>query len=273
MQLLSVIASIHWNVEPEIFSLGPLSVRWYGLCWVVAFALGIFITTKMFKKDGVNPEWVDSAFMYVFIGTVLGARLGHVFFYNWSYYSENLLEIPMIWKGGLASHGAAIGIVISLWLYSKYVTKRSIVWMFDRVVIPVAIGGAFVRLGNFFNHEIYGYPTDLSWGVVFKYGEDALARHPSQIYEALSYLIIFCILLFMFFKTDAKKRSGLIFGVFLILLFAARFFIEFIKENQETFEDSMSLNMGQWLSVPFIVAGIGFIVWSLMGQKKTGNQK
>ena len=262
MQVLTILASINWNVHPDLFHLGPLTVRWYGLCWVIAFALGIYITTKMFKKDGVDEKWVDSVFIYVFIGTVLGARLGHVFFYNWSYYSQHLSEIPMIWKGGLASHGAAIGIIISLWLFSKYVTKKSIVWIFDRIVIPVAIGGAFVRLGNFFNHEIYGTPTNLFWGVVFKYGEDSVARHPTQIYEALAYTLLFFVLLYMFFKTKARERMGLIFGVFLIGLFVARFLIEFIKENQEPFEDAMTLNMGQWLSVPFILGGIGFIIWS-----------
>lgn len=264
MQILNIVAAFVWNTDPDLLHLGPLTVRWYGLCWVMAFGLGIFIITKMFKTDGVKPEWVDSVFIYVFVGTVIGARLGHVFFYNWSYYSQNLWEIPMIWKGGLASHGGAIGIVIALWLFSKRVSKKSILWVLDRVVVPTALGGAFIRLGNFFNHEIYGHPTDLPWGVVFKYGEDSLARHPTQIYEALFCVLIFVVLMYLFFKTDVRQKTGLIFGIFLVMLFTSRFLIEFVKENQESFEDAMALNMGQWLSIPFVLAGIGLIVWSYL---------
>ncbi len=268
MHFINTIASINWNAGPDLFSLGPLTVRWYGLCWVMAFALGIYIITKIFQSDGVKREWVDSVFIYVFAGAVIGARLGHVFFYNWSYYSENLVEIPMIWKGGLASHGGAIGIIIALWLFSKKVTKKSILWVLDRVVIPTALGGAFIRLGNFFNHEIYGIPTDVSWGVVFKYGEDALARHPTQIYEALICIIIFVVLLFMFWKTGARQKPGLLLGTFLALLFAGRFLVEFIKENQEPFEANMTFNMGQWLSIPFVVVGIILIVISMTRKVK-----
>ncbi|MEA3445901.1 MAG: prolipoprotein diacylglyceryl transferase, partial [Bacteroidota bacterium] len=168
---------------------------------------------------------------------------------------------------GLASHGGAIGIVVALWLFSKYVSKKSIIWILDRVVIPTALGGAFIRLGNFFNHEIYGIPTDLSWGVIFRYGEDALARHPTQIYEALTYLVLFIVLIFLFFKTEARQKTGLIFGIFLIILFSGRFFIEFIKENQEIFEDDMMLNMGQWLSIPFVIFGIGLIIYNMIPKK------
>ena len=267
---MSVLLFFTWDVDPELFSLGPLTVRWYGLFWVLAFVLGIYLLQRIFKKDNIKPEWVDSVFMYVFIGTVIGARLGHVFFYGWSYYSHHLIDIFKIWEGGLASHGASIGILISLWLFSKYVSKKSMLWILDRVIIPVAIGGAFVRLGNFFNSEIVGIPTDLPFGVVFS-RLDGIPRHPTQLYEALSYTILFAVLTYLFFKTEMRKKEGLLFGIFLVLLFSARFFIEFVKENQEAFEKGMSLNMGQWLSIPFILAGFYFIFFYKKRDSKKAN--
>ncbi len=264
---MSTLLTFSWSAEPDIFSLGPLTVRWYGLLWVLAFALGIFILQRLFKKDNVKPEWVDSVFMYVFIGTVIGARLGHVFFYGWEYYSKNLIDIFKIWEGGLASHGASVGILVSIWLFSKFVSKKSMIWALDRIVIPVAIGGAFVRMGNFINSEIIGMPTDLSIGVIFTH-IDNIPRHPAQIYEALSYTLLFVLLLFLFFRTDIRKKEGYIFGIFLIILFASRFFIEFVKENQEAFESGMVLNMGQWLSIPFILAGVFFTSRAYLNKKQ-----
>ena len=259
---MNTLLSIVWDANPELVSLGPLSIRWYGLFWVAAFASGIFIIQKIFQKDNAPKEWVDSVFIYVFIGTVIGARLGHVFFYGWEYYSKHLIDIFKIWEGGLASHGGAIGIITALWLFSKYVSKKSILWILDRVVVPTALGGAFIRIGNFFNHEIIGSPTDLSWGVIFT-RIDNIPRHPSQIYEALVCLVLFAILLYMVFKTDARKKQGLLLGVFLVILFTSRFFIEMLKENQEAFENDMVLNMGQWLSIPFVVLGIILIIRAL----------
>lgn len=256
--MIHTIASITWDVNPEIFRIGSIAVRWYGLAWVLSFILGIFLTKKLFLKDKVNPDLVDSAFMYVFIGTVLGARLGHVFFYGWGYYSQHPLEILKIWEGGLASHGAAIGIIISVWLYSKYVLKKPVLWMLDRVVIAVALAGGFIRLGNLMNSEIVGSPTELPWGFIFTALNDNIARHPSQLYEALFCFVLFALLLKLFYQSEMRLSQGKLFGLFLILLFAFRFIVEFLKENQEAFENELTFNMGQILSIPLVLAGFYF---------------
>ncbi len=271
-----VLDFITWGVKPEIFhfgpfgSLGPFSVRYYGLFFAIAFLLGYQLMEKMFKWEKIPLPWLEKLFMYVILATVIGARLGHVFFYGWDYYSQNLGEIIKVWHGGLASHGGALGIVIAILIYSKKVSKKSPLWTLDRLVIPTALAAFFIRMGNLMNHEIYGHPTDLPWA--FKFVENihewmagaqpiySAPSHPTQIYEALSYLVLFGIIMWMYWKTDAKDRTGLIFGVFLIGTFFARFLIEFVKENQEAFENDMFLNMGQLLSIPFVLAGIYFVV-------------
>lgn len=265
--------AITWNVDPEIFSIGQLSIRWYGLLFASAFLSGYIVFSRYLTADRITSEMLDQLLIYIAVGTVLGARLGHCFFYEPEYFLKNPLEILKIWKGGLASHGAAIGILLSLWLYiRKY--KLSFLWMIDRIVIVVALGGAFIRLGNLFNSEIYGMPTDLPWG--FEFVRDRLydantgeilptvARHPTQLYEALSYMLIFAILLTFFRKRHLKVRDGFIFGVFMILLFSARFLIEFVKNDQVAFEAGMQFNMGQLLSLPFILAGVLMILWTKM---------
>lgn len=256
--MIQSISAIVWDVNPEIFRIGSLAVRWYGLAWVLSFVLGIYLTKRLFKYDKVNPELVDSAFMYVFIGTVIGARLGHTLFYGWEYYSQHPLDILKIWEGGLASHGAAIGIIASIWLYSKYVLKKHMLWMLDRTVIVVALAGGLIRLGNLMNSEIVGSPTDLPWGFVFTALGDGISRHPSQIYEALFYFALFILFWQLFFKTEIRLSQGKIFGLFMILLFGFRIMVEFFKENQEAFENGMALNMGQILSIPMVLAGIYF---------------
>lgn len=258
-----LLNSINWNVDPEIFSLGPLSVRYYGLFFAMGFMLGFYIIERMFKSEQIQQEWLDKLFMYVVIATIVGARLGHVIFYGWDYYSQNLGDIIKVWEGGLASHGGAIGILIALYFYSKKVTKKSMIWTLDRLVVPVALAAVFIRLGNLMNSEIYGHATDLPWGFVFERRGEAVAKHPTQLYEAFAYLITFVVTFFTYWKTKAKEKQGLIFGIFLIGIFASRFFIEFVKENQETWEEGMALNMGQWLSVPFVVAGIYYIYKAL----------
>lgn len=260
---------ITWTVKPEIFSLGPISVRYYGLFFAIGFMLSYNLMEKMFKWEKIPLPWLEKLFIYVVVATVLGARLGHVFFYGWDYYSQHLGEILMVWKGGLASHGGAIGIVIAIMIYSKKVSKKSPLWALDRVVVPTAMTAFFIRMGNLMNSEIYGHATDLPWGFRFvdnfyewlNGAEPILTQpsHPTQIYEALTYLALFGLLLWMYWKTDAKDRTGLIFGVFLIGTFLSRFFIEFVKQNQESFEADMALNMGQWLSIPFVLAGAYFI--------------
>lgn len=214
----------------------------------------------MLKSENVNPKWLDSLFFYLIVATVIGARLGHVFFYGWEYYSSHPEEIFMIWKGGLASHGGAIGIILAMYIHSRVVTRRSILWTLDRVAVPTALAGAFIRLGNLMNSEIYGIQTSLPWGFIFERNGETLPKHPTQIYEAISYLIAFALLMYLFWRTKSKDKPGMLMGAFFILIFVPRLLIEFIKEDQEAFEAAMTLNMGQWLSIPFILAGI-FFVW------------
>jgi phosphatidylglycerol:prolipoprotein diacylglycerol transferase len=262
---------ITWNVDPEIFSIGSLSIRWYGLLFATAFLAGYIVFTRFLATERLTSDMLDQLLIYIAVGTVIGARLGHCFFYEPEYFLKNPLEILKIWKGGLASHGAAIGILLALWLYvRKY--KLSFLWMIDRIVIVVALGGAFIRLGNLFNSEIYGGPTNLPWGIRFvrdklydpNTGEllPTVACHPTQLYEAFCYLLIFAFLFTFYRKRYMKTRDGFIFGVFMILLFTARFLIEFVKNDQVAFEAGMTLNMGQWLSLPFIVAGVLMILWT-----------
>ncbi len=255
---------ITWSPDPEIFSLGPLSVRYYGLFFALGFLLGYYLLERMFKREGIPEAWLDKIFIYVVVATIVGARLGHVFFYGWDYYSSHPGEILAVWHGGLASHGGAIGIVIAIIIFSKRVSKKSPIWALDRLVVTVALAGAFIRLGNLMNSEIVGQVTDLPWGFRFLRASGVanpeLPRHPTQLYEAICYLITFGVLMHLYWRTDARQRQGLIFGVFLIGIFASRFFIEFIKENQEAFEEGMALNMGQLLSIPFVIWGIWLVV-------------
>lgn len=257
--MINFLNFIHWNVNPEIFSLGPLSIRWYGLLFASGFLIGYYIAERMLKSEKVNEKWIDSLFFYLIIATVVGARLGHVLFYGWDYYFHNPKEIIMIWHGGLASHGGAIGILVAMYIHSRLVTKRPVLWTLDRIVVPIALTAAFIRLGNLMNSEIYGIETSLPWGIIFERNGEIVAKHPTQIYEALSYFVIFSFLLFLFWKTKSKDKTGLLTGTFFILMFSARFLIEFIKEDQEAFEATMQLNMGQWLSIPFILVGIFFV--------------
>jgi len=266
-----ILNYITWDVDPEIFSIGELSIRWYGLMFAMAFLSGYLVFTKALKIKRLDAEMLDQLLIYVAVGTIIGARLGHCLFYEPAYYLANPVEILKIWEGGLASHGAAIGIVLALWLYIRK-HKLSFLWLMDRIVIVVPLGGAFIRTGNLFNSEIYGRATDVPWAFLFVRDRVLdpntgavianVPSHPTQIYEALSYLFIFVVLFLYYRKNHDRIRDGLIFGVFLILLFAARFFIEFIKRDQVSFESGMLLNMGQWLSLPFIVIGIALIIYT-----------
>lgn len=268
---------ITWTVKPEIFFLGNMEIRWYGLFFAIAFYMGLVMMTRMFKAEKVKEEWVDKLFIYIMLAVVLGARLGHVFFYAWDYYQHHLLDIFKIWEGGLASHGGAFGILIAVWIYSKKVTKRNMLWTLDRLVIPVAFAAILIRLGNLTNHEIYGHATDLPWAFRFvsnvqgwQHGAEPIftaASHPTQIYESLSYLLTFLTVGGLYLKSKtAKDRQGLLLGVFFIGTFLSRFLIEFIKEDQEAFEAGMMLNMGQWLSVPFVLAGFYLIARAINKQ-------
>lgn len=261
--MINFLNFIHWNINPEIFNIGPFSIRWYGLLFASGFLIGYYIGEKMLKSEGVSQKWIDSLFFYLIIATIVGARLGHVFFYGWDYYSQHPGEILKVWHGGLASHGGTLGIMVAMYIYSKKVTKRSMLWVFDRIVVPTALVAAFIRFGNLMNSEIYGVETTLPWGFIFERNGEILAKHPTQLYEALAYLLTFIIVMYMYWRTKAKNKEGLIFGVFFIMIFGSRFLIEFIKEDQEAFEAGMALNMGQWLSVPFVLLGAFLAVRAL----------
>jgi len=257
---------IHWNVNPEIFTIGDWGPRWYGMLFALGFVFGYYIMLKFFKEENIKQEVLDSLTMYIFLGTLIGARLGHCLFYEPSYYLKHPIEILMVWKGGLASHGAAIGILISLYLFIRKF-KKSFLWIMDRsmVVIPLAL--FFIRMGNLMNSEIYGHVTTMPWGFIFERNHETLPKHPTQLYEGLSYLSIFILMYILFTKTNIKKYNGLLFGLSFVLLFTARFIIEFVKENQVLFEEKMIINMGQILSIPFILVGFLMIYLSLTRYK------
>ena len=265
------LIAITWDFDPEIFTIGNHGVRWYGLMIALALLCGYLIFKRYLRGDHLSNDMVDSLLMYITVASIIGARLGHCLFYEPEYFLKNPLEILKIWKGGLASHGWAIGILIALWLYYRKF-KIPFLWLMDRLVIVVALGSAFIRLGNLFNSEIYGLPTDLPWG--FEFVRDRLydgttgerlstvPRHPTQLYEALSYLLIFLVSFIFYRKMHMKVRDGFIFSIFMIALFCARFLIEFVKNDQVAFEAGMNFNMGQLLSLPFIVAGILILIWT-----------
>lgn len=259
---------IYWDIHPEIFKIGSFGLRYYALCWLAAFAISYVLMLKIFKREGKTQEQLDQLSIYIFLGTLIGARLGHCLFYEFDYYKDHIMEIflPFRWDAngnfqltgfaGLASHGAAVGILTSIYLFARK-TKINFMWVADRLVIVVPIAGAFVRLGNFFNSEMIGPPTDLPWGVVFK-NIDNIPRHPGQLYEALAYVIIFIVMWYLYNKKSILK-SGYLFGIFLVLLFGARFVLEYFKIDQEDFEKNMLFNMGQILSIPFILVGFYLI--------------
>lgn len=363
LQCVSMLDFIIWNLRPEIWPDGPLPLRWYGLFFAASFAFGQFIISYIFKRDGKPVQDVDYLTYYMIAGTVLGARLGHCLFYQPDYYLSNPLEILKIWEGGLASHGATVGILFSLWLYSRKRPDQSWLWILDRIVIVVALGGFFIRMGNLMNSEIVGKPSGLPWSVVFvqpfesslrdyveqQAGKDALAhlsaeknqgenqlvlrmefkqglmdslqahvlvnqiipgiiarsngdephlkvpanprlrytpngqngnsvvetdlegipRHPAMVYEALSTLFLF-VLLFSLWKSKPDLPEGRLFGIFVVILFSLRFFYEFLKENQVAFEEGLVLNMGQFLSIPLVIAGI--IILFLPGRKSSAKK-
>ncbi len=260
---------IHWNINPEIFRIGGFGIRYYSLMFGMAFLFGYLILSKIYKRENVSIHLLDKLTIFIVLGTLIGARLGQVFFYEFDYYKHHLLEIVLPfsinqgnfeWTGyqGLASHGGAIGILIALeWYCKKY--KQSFLWVIDRLVVVVALSGFFIRIGNLFNSEIIGKPTNLPWAFIFE-KVDFIPRHPSQLYEAIAYLLIFFVLWKLYQTKGLQLKKGFLFGLFLVLVFAARFFIEFTKENQEAFENALPINMGQILSLPFIIVGVYFLL-------------
>ncbi len=273
--------SIVW--DPSIgIDLGFFTIRWYSLMFVAAFLLGLRLMKKMYIEDKIAPEKLDTLFIYTFVAMLVGMRLGEVFFYSWDYYQNNLLEIILPFKKaagesalfglldgwrftgftGFASHGATLGIIIAMYFYSKKHLKKPLLFILDRMAIVSAIGAAFVRLGNFFNSEIYGKETGSSFGVIFEAAGEKVARHPTQLYEAFSYLILFFILWRFYWKTDKKQQLGFLFGVFMIGLWSLRLIIEFFKEAQKVGREDWvfnSLNTGQVLSIPLILIGFWLV--------------
>lgn len=294
--------TIVWNPSEGI-DLGFFMIRYYSLMFVIAFGLGWYIMKHIFVREGETIEKLDSLFIWTVLATLAGARLGHVFFYDWEYFRNNLLEIFLPVKfepnfhftgfQGLASHGAAIGIILAMYFYSKNILQKPQLWILDRIVIPVASGAIFVRMGNFFNSEIIGKETTSSFGIKFirdyfsprdavnatqiadsneaykaiatdpKFAtllEQVPAKHPTQLYEAFCYIFVFAILFFLYWKTEARKKSGYLFGLFLVLLFSVRIVVESVKESQGGFESALGLlSTGQWLSIPFILTGFYFV--------------
>ncbi len=293
---------ITWNVDPVLVHLGPLQIRWYGLLWALGFLIGYYIMQRIYRKEKMTEDSLYSLLMYMLVSTIIGARLGHCLFYQPDEYLAHPLEILKIWEGGLASHGGAIGILIGLWLYVRHYNKSkktkdekqriTYIWILDRIVVAVCLVGALIRCGNVMNHEIYGTPTSLPWGFVFLRGAEQfcgtfdnytacfawdapcppskwLPCHPTGLYEAFFCLVAMAILLWMYFKRDlGNKQPGLMFGTFLIIIFGSRICIEFLKNVQVDFERNMTFDMGQWLSIPFVIVGIVMIVWSFTNRKK-----
>ena len=294
---------INWNPSDTLINLGPIPIKYYSLMFVVAFLGGLQIMKKIFKNEAVSEDKLDTLFIYGVVSILVGARLGHVFFYDWDYYQHNLLEIILPFKfspfkytgiAGLASHGAAIGVIIAMYFYHKKYTDIKLSWILDRVVIPVAFGAIFVRIGNLINSEIIGKVTNSDYGFRFiqqhyrsyeamqltgakstSKAYDAIVnnpkfvhlletvpmRHPAQLYESICYIFVFAILMFTYWKTDKKQKPFYIFGLFLVLLWSVRFVVEFYKKSQGGFEDSLGdlLSTGQWLSIPFIIIGLYFM--------------
>ena len=288
-----------WNPSEGI-DLGFFMIRYYSLMFVIAFGLGWYLMKKIFERENESIEKLDSLFIWTVFATLLGARLGHVFFYDWEYFRNHLAEILLPFRfspnfeftgfQGLASHGAAIGIILAMYFFSKKIMKRPLLWVLDRVVIPVASGAVFVRIGNFFNSEIIGHDTNSSFGIKFikdyysprevvnatkipnpKEAYNAIAtntqftnlleqvpaKHPTQLYESICYIFVFATLFYMYWKTDAREKQGYLLGMFLIMLWSVRFVVEFLKESQGGFESDLgTFSTGQWLSIPFIIIGL-----------------
>ncbi len=284
-----MIQYIKWNLSPEIIE-GQRTPNLYGLLFVTGLVIGYFVIKKMFKKDAVDNNQLDKLVMYMVFSTIIGARLGHVFFYGPYFdtfdsngfltergYLSHPEDIIKIWEGGLASHGAAIVILIALFIYSKKVIKKSYLWMLDRIAAPIAIAGTFIRLGNLVNHEMVGDVTNLPWGFKFMHHDcfppyecswDLIpVRHPAQLYEAICYLISFGILLFLYWRKELYKREGVVFGVFLILIFGARFLVEFVKLGQTARDEYLPINTGQMLSIPFVITGFFLLIKAVLENK------
>lgn len=259
-----------WNFDPIAISFAGLTIHWYGVLFASAIAIGYQLSKYMFAYEGKSPEKLDDLLFYVVIGVVVGARLAHCFFYEPQYYLSNPLEIFAVWKGGLASHGGGLGAILGIYLYARR-HKAAFIWLVDRIVVPTALFGFFVRFANFLNSEIIGKPSDSSFAVVFE-RIDLIPRHPAQLYEAVGYLSIFIVLLALFFKSKVKDYPGVLLGVFLSTVFLVRFLVEYVKMPQASYSLGIDLNTGQLLSIPFLALGIGIVAFSIARHHRAGSQ-
>ena len=253
---------------PVLHSIGPVMIRWYGVLFAAAFLIGYFIGRKFFIDAGKDVLLADKLLTYILVATIVGARLGHVLFYEFEYYSRNLHEILFIWQGGLASHGATIAILFALWLFMKRHAGITFFWLTDRLSIPVMLGGVFIRTGNFFNSEIYGLPTEVPWAVIFA-RVDMLPRHPTMLYEALTGILILIVLVSLYRYYRAHPPEGLLTAVFMITLFTSRFFVEYTKVEQAPFTETWLFGMGQLLSIPFVLFGIWILVYKVWPARRS----
>lgn len=259
---------VHWNVDPAILRIGGFELRWYSLLFVAGFVLGWFIFQGFFRREKISEKLLDPLLYTLLICTIVGARLGHCLFYQPDYYLgswEGFWEIFMPWKGGLASHGGTIALLLGMWWFARRYGRKEdfdFVWILDHLAIAVAFAAFFIRLGNLFNSEIYGGPTDLPWGFVYERNGETVPKHPTQLYEGLTYLLLGFVLYALYHWRLDKLYRGSFVGIFLVVCFGSRFLIEFVKNPQVEFEESMLLNMGQLLSIPFVLLGIGFLVYA-----------
>jgi len=255
-----------WNVDPNIFAFGSIQLRWYGLLFVGSFFLGLMLLQWVYKREGRDPTVLDTLLIYIMVGAVIGARLMHCFAYEPDFYLSHPLEILKVWKGGLASHGGLLGVLIALYLFSKKYNE-SYMWLLSRVAIPGALTAAFVRFGNLFNSEILGLPTDKPWAIIFP-RVDMIPRHPVQLYEAFAYLTLLLILVTVYKKVTPAFATKILPGIFLTYMFIVRFLLEYTKTRQADYTTSLPFTTGQMLSVPFIIIGIVWIIWAVRSRQK-----
>ncbi|QDT25446.1 prolipoprotein diacylglyceryl transferase [Gimesia panareensis] len=262
-----LIAYLQWDINRVLFEIGPIKIRYYGLFFTAGFICGYLLLRWIFRTEKRNVDDVESLLIYMVLGTIIGARLGHCLFYHPLEYLSDPIRFLQIWRGGLASHGAAVGITLSAWLYSRKHPDQPLLWLLDRLSIPVALAGFFIRIGNFFNSEILGRTTDVPWAVVFKDGlllskeEQLLPRHPVMLYESFCYGCIFLLLLLVYRKYKAQTPRGLLIGLFFITVFSARFVLEFFKLRQAAFAENLPLSVGQMLSIPLVIAGVALLLY------------
>ena len=268
IEIMFELLAIHWNVSPDIIGFGPFELRWYSILFISGFILGWYIFKWFFTREGISVKLLDPLLYTLLIGTIVGARLGHCLFYQPDYYLgswQGFWEIFMPWKGGLASHGGTIALLFAMWWFARHYGRKNnfdFLWILDHLAIAVCFAATFIRLGNLFNSEIYGDVTTMPWGFIFDLRGETEPKHPTQLYEALSYFLLGVFQILVYKYNLKKLYRGFFIGTFFIGCFGMRFLIEFIKEPQVGFEQSMTLNMGQLLSIPFVLLGIGILVYS-----------